>query len=146
MAIARWSPMRDLMQMQNDMNRYFSGLPVANGQEELSSGWTPQVDVFEDENGIHIEADVPGVDGKDIDVNVENGVLTLRGERCLNREDKKENYHRVERFHGQFTRSFVLPDYADTEKIEANSHGGVLEILIPKKAEKKPRQIKVAVK
>ncbi len=143
MALMRYtSPFRELAQIQNDLNRFFS----PSQEELLSTAWSPQVDIYEDENGISLHADAPGVDQKDIDVRVENGMLTLKGERKLEREDKKENYHRVERAYGSFTRSFMLPDYADTERIEATFRNGVLDVYIPKKAEKKPKQIKVAVK
>ncbi len=145
MAIVRFSPWNELARMQDDMSRMWQSL-APRGEEELSSGWTPQVDVYEDENGIHLHADIPGVDAQDIQVNVDNGVLSVKGERKLAREDKKENYHRVERFYGHFSRSFMLPDYADAERIEANAKNGVLELFVPKKAEKKPKSIKVEVK
>ena len=147
MAIVRWSPLRDLMQLQSDMNRWLSAYPQGSEQEELmTSNWSPSVDIYEDENGIRLHADVPGIDQKDLDVKVENGMLTVKGERKLDREDKKANYHRIERYYGQFTRSFMLPDYDDTEKVEATCKQGVLEVFIPKKAEKRPKQIKVDVK
>jgi HSP20 family protein len=146
MALVRYTPFRDLLQMQNDINRIFSATAPAAQEELLSSGWSPQVDIFEDENGIHLELDVPGVDQKDLDVKVDSGMLTVKGERKLAREDHKDNYHRVERQHGVFSRSFMLPDYADTERVEAHNKSGVLNVFIPKRAEKKPKQIKVEVK
>jgi HSP20 family protein len=146
MALARWTPLREMAQLQNEMNRFFSGLPTANQEELLTSSWAPQVDIYEDQDGIRLHADVPGVDQKDLDVKVENRMLTLRGERKLAQEEKKENYHRIERSYGAFTRSFMLPEYADADKVEAAFKNGVLEVKIPKREEKRPKQIKVEVK
>jgi HSP20 family protein len=145
MALALRSPFQDLFQLHDDMNRLFGAVSPTPRREEAPQGATPQVDIFEDENGIHLQMDVPGVDQKDLDVQVDSGMLTIKGERRLEREERRENYHRVERFYGPFTRSFVLPDYADAERVEATYKQGVLELFIPKKAEMKPRQIKVAV-
>lgn len=145
MSLVRWSPLREMLQLHNEMNRLLN-LPTTREEEMLASAWSPQVDVYEDENGIRLHADVPGLDQKDLDVRVDNGVLTLKGERKLEREDKKDNYHRIERYHGSFARSFVLPDYADTDKVEATYRNGVLEVFIPKRPEKKPKQVKVDVK
>ena len=145
MALMRWSPWRDMMSLQNDMNRVFPGWAATDKEEMLATEWSPHVDIYEDEAGIKLHADVPGVSQNDLDVKVENGMLTLKGERKLEKEDKKENYHRIERMYGSFTRSFLLPDYADTEKVEAKFKDGVLEVAIPKKAEKQPKKIKVAI-
>ena len=145
MALMRWSPWRDMMSLQNDMNRVFPGWAAGDKEEMLATEWTPHVDIYEDEAGIKLHADVPGVAQNDLDVKVENGMLTLKGERKLEKEDKKENYHRIERMYGSFSRSFLLPDYADTERVEAKFKDGVLEVAIPKKAEKQPKKIKVAI-
>lgn len=146
MALMRYSPLREMFQLQNEMNRLFSGFQQAPQEELLTSAWSPQVDIYEDAEGIRLHADLPGVNQKDLDLQVDNGMLTVRGERKLQNEDKKENYHRIERYHGSFTRSFMLPDYADTERVEARFKDGVLEVSIPKKAEKKPKQIRVEIK
>lgn len=148
MALVRYStPLREMLQLQNDMNRLFTGF-FPNGQQEemAAAAWSPQVDVYEDTEGIRVHADLPGVEQKDLDIQVDNNTLTVKGERRLMNEDKKENYHRIERVHGSFSRSFMLPEYADTEKVEASFKNGVLEVRIPKRAEKKPKQIKVDVK
>ena len=145
MALMRWSPWRDMLSLQNDMSRVFPGWGVGDKEEMLTTDWSPQVDIYEDEAGIKLRADVPGVAQNDLDVKVENGMLTIKGERKLEKEDKKENYHRIERVYGAFTRSFLLPDYADTEKVEAKFKDGVLEVALPKKAEKQPKKIKVAI-
>jgi HSP20 family protein len=146
MALVRYSPLREMMQWQNEMNRLFNAVPQTTQEELLTSAWAPQVDIYEDAEGIKLHADLPGVDQKDLDLQVDNGMLTMRGERKLKNEENKENYHRIERYHGAFPRSFMLPDYADTEKVEARFKDGVLEVTIPKRAEKKPKQIKVEVK
>lgn len=147
MALMRFtSPFRDLLQMQNEMNRLFSTYQAGPQQETMTSDWAPQVDIFEDADGIKLHADLPGIEQKDIDIQVDRGTLTVKGERKLQNEEKKENYHRIERSYGMFSRSFGLPDYADTEHVEASFKNGVLEVKIPKKAEKKPKQIKVEVK
>jgi HSP20 family protein len=147
MALMRFStPLRDMLQFQNEMNRLFSSYPAANQEEALTGAWAPQVDIYEDADGIRLHADLPGIEQKDLDIQVDSGTLTLKGERRLVNEAKKENYHRIERSYGMFSRSFSLPDYADTEHVEASFKNGVLEVKIPKRAEKKPKQIKVEVK
>ena len=110
-----------------------------------SVGWTPKVDIFEDEEGVSLRFELAGVDPKDVDIRFENGVLTLRGERKMEKEEKKENYHRVELSYGTFTRSFSLPGTIDAEKIKAESKHGVLTVLLPKKPEAKPKSIQVKV-
>ncbi len=122
----------------------------ALGDERLvrtgeSVGWSPNVDIFEDEEGVSLRVELAGVEPKDVDIRFENGVLTLRGERKLEREDKRENYHRVELSYGTFTRSFSLPGTIDAEKIRAESKHGVLTVHLPKKAEAKPKSIQVKV-
>lgn len=147
MALARWTPLRDVLQLQNEMNRLFSTPAAVSRQDDIyATAWTPQVDIFEDENGIRLHADLPGVEQKDLDVKVENGTLSLRGERRLAHEANKENYHRIERYFGTFSRSFALPDYADAENVGASFKNGVLDVTIPKRAEKRPKQIKIEVK
>ena len=145
MALMRWNPWRDMMSLQNEMNRVFPGWAAGDKEEMLSTDWSPQVDIYEDETSIKVRADVPGVAQNDLDVKVENGMLTIKGERKLEKEDKKENYHRIERVYGAFTRSFLLPDYADTDKVEAKFKDGVLDVTLPKKAEKQPKKIQVAI-
>jgi HSP20 family protein len=140
--MTRWEPYRDLVRLQEEVSRLFDDRAFRNGE---SVGWTPACDIFEDEEGVTLRFDLAGVEPKDVDIRFENGVLTLRGERKLEREDKRENYHRVERSFGTFTRSFTLPGTLDAEKIRAESKNGVLAISLPKKAEAKPRSIQVKV-
>ncbi len=148
MALVRWDPFKDLLTLQEEFNRFFEDqLAKRIGGEELAStSWVPPVDIYEDENNIVVKADLPGMDQKDIEVKVENNTLIIKGEKKFEDEEKKENYHRIERFYGAFQRAFTLPDTVDVEKIKANYKNGVLEITVPKKPEKKPKQIKVEVK
>jgi len=151
MAIVRWEPFRDLVSIQGRMNRLFDeafrGATRQSGDEEEWSlgSWAPAVDIFEQDGDIVLKAELPGVDPKDVDVRVENNVLTLRGERKLDNEVQKENYHRVERAYGSFSRSFTLPSVVDTEKIKADYRDGVLRVNLPKREEAKPKQISISV-
>jgi HSP20 family protein len=140
--MTRWEPFRDIARLQDEMTRMFDDRLFRAGE---SVGWTPACDIYEDEEGVSLRFELAGVDPKDVDVRFENGVLTVKGERKLEREDKRENYHRVERSYGTFTRSFSLPGTVDAEKIRAESKNGVLNIVLPKKAEAKPRAIQVKI-
>ena len=140
--MTRWEPFRDLARLQDEMSRIFDERLYKGGE---SVGWTPAADVFEDEDGLSLRFDLAGVDPKDVDIRFENGVLTLRGERKLANEDKRENYHRIELAYGTFTRSFSLPGTVDAEKIRAEAKNGLLTVFLPKRAEAKPRAIQVKV-
>jgi HSP20 family protein len=107
--------------------------------------WTPNVDIKETENEIVLHADVPGIDEKDIDIKLEDGTLTLKGERKFEQEKKGEGYHRIERGYGSFVRCFSVPDSVDSEHVKAAYKSGVLTVTLPKKEVAKPRSIKVAV-
>lgn len=139
----RWEPFREIARLQDEMSRLLENRYSYNGTESV--GWAPSVDIYEDEDGVTLRAELAGVDPAGVDVRFENGVLTLRGERKLDKEDKRENYHRVELAYGTFTRSFALPGTVDAEKIRAESKNGVLSIFVPKRAEAKPRAIQVKV-
>jgi HSP20 family protein len=141
--MTRWEPFRDLARMQDEMSRLFDDRLLRSGGESV--GWTPACDIFEDEDSLQLRFELAGVDPKDVDVRFENGVLTVKGERKLEREDKRENYHRVERSYGTFTRSFSLPGTVNAEGIKAESRNGVLTVTLPKRAEAKPRAIQVKV-
>ncbi len=106
--------------------------------------WSPLVDVFEDADGITLKVELPEVEAKDVDIQIEGNQLTVKGERKLEQEDKREGYHRIERTYGTFARTFTLPATVDAEHITAESKDGVLRVFLPKKAETKPRQIKIA--
>jgi Molecular chaperone (small heat shock protein) len=142
--IQRWNPSRDFARLQDEVSRLVEGgLGLTRSTE--SYGWTPAVDVFEDTEGVTFKFDLPEVDGKDVDVRLEDGTLTLRGERKLEREDRRDGYHRIERAYGVFARSFSLPATLDADKVTAEHKNGVLRIFIPKRAEAKPKSISVKV-
>ena len=150
MPIVRWEPVRDLVSLQDRMNTLFNqsfrGLNRGGTEEDWAQGaWSPAVDIYEKDGNIVLKAELPGVDPKDVDVRVENNVLTLRGERKFDSDVKKEGYHRVERAYGTFGRSFTLPTVVDTEKINAEYKDGVLRVTLPKREEAKAKQIAISV-
>src|SRR5262245_48270187 len=148
MAIVRWNdPFREFAQLQNRINRVFSA--AYNGENEgltTSGNWIPPVDIYQ--NGDHeivLKADVPDMTREDIDITVDKGTLTIKGEKKLSSEVKEEHYHRIERHYGSFSRSFSLPQTVDSGKVVADYRNGVLTIRLPLREEAKPRQIKVDV-
>jgi HSP20 family protein len=144
--LTRWDPFREFTTLQDRMNRLFQDSFTPGRDEALStSSFAPAVDVYEDEHKITLKIEVPGIDEKDIDIRVENNVLTVTGERKFEKEEKEENYRRVERHYGSFTRSFTLPTTVDADNITADYDKGVLKVQLAKKAEAKPKQIKVNV-
>ena len=145
--IARWDPFREFSTLQDRMNRLFRESYGPEGRDEslTTSQFAPPVDVYEDEHNVVLKVEVPGVDEKDIDVRVENNVLTVHGERKVEKEEKEENFRRIERQYGSFTRTFTLPSTVDAERIQADYDKGILKIVLPKKAEAKPKSIKVNV-
>jgi len=146
--LTRWDPLRDLATMQNRINRFVRESYSPEGPEEAlttTTNFAPPVDIYEDEHNITLKMEVPGIDEKDIDVRIENTTLTVHGEREFEKEEKEENFRRVERQYGSFTRSFTLPSSVDTGQVSANYDKGVLKISLAKKAEAKPKQIKVNV-
>ena len=144
--LTRWEPFREFSTLQDRMNRLFRETQ-GNAQDEslTSSSFAPAVDVYEDEHNVTLKIEVPGIDEKDIDVRIENNTLTVHGERKIEKEEKEENYRRVERQYGSFTRTFNLPPTVDAEKVQADYDKGVLKITLPKKAEAKPKQVRVNV-
>jgi HSP20 family protein len=145
MAIIKWDPFRDMVTLRERMNRLFEDMAASRGEEKdfATSSWAPAVDIYETENEVVLTAEIPGVDEKDIEIKVEDSTLTLKGERKFEKETKEENYHRIERAYGSFFRSFTLPAYVDQDKIEAEHENGVLKIRMPKKAELKPKKVKI---
>ena len=143
--ITRWDPFREFATLQDRMSRLFQDVPAQ--REELMSGGTfiPPVDVYEDENKITLKLEVPGIEEKDLDVRLENNTLTVRGERKFEQEEKEENFHRIERRYGAFSRSFTLPNTVDAENVRANYENGILRLELLKRAEAKPKQIKVNI-
>src|SRR5690242_15563856 len=144
-SITRWEPFRNLASLQEQVNRLVEGNFSHHRDQSTLTAWSPSVDVYETENELVIKADLPEVVEKDIDVRVENNMLTIRGERKLEEKVKEENYLRMERSYGFFTRSFSLPNTVNTEQIQAEYSDGVLTVTLPKRAESKPKQVKINV-
>jgi HSP20 family protein len=145
MAIMRWDPFRELDTLQDRMNRMFDESLFRLRPTRGEALWSPSVDIYEDNNHIVVRAELPDMNEKDVDVSIENNMLTLKGEKKLEREEKKDNYHLIESSWGSFSRSFNLPSTVDADKAEAKFEKGVLRISLPKKEEAKPKQIKVKV-
>ncbi|QEE31054.1 Hsp20/alpha crystallin family protein [Terriglobus albidus] len=145
MTITRWTPFSELAVLQNRLNSIFNDFGTPEGRSEsLASGnFTPAVDVYEDAQKIVLKLDVPGIRQEDIDVRLENQTLTVKGERKFEKEEKEENFHRIERRYGSFIRVFTLPPTADMERVSADYKDGVLQVEIAKKSEAQPKQIKV---
>jgi HSP20 family protein len=145
--VTRWDPFREFTTIQDRMNRLFRDSYGTEGREEAltTTSFAPPVDVYEDEHNVTLKIEVPGIDEKDIDVRIENNTLTVHGERKFEQEEKEENYRRVERQYGSFTRTFTLPNTVDQESVQADYDKGVLKVKLAKKAEAKPKQIKVNV-
>ena len=146
--LTRWEPFREFSPMEDRLNRLFreSFNPVRPEEALTSTNIAPPVDIYEDEHKIALKIEVPGIDEKDIDVRIEGNTLTVHGERKLEKEEKEENFRRVERYYGSFTRSFTLPGSVDPGQVSADYDKGMLKISLPKKAEAKPKQIKVNVR
>lgn len=143
--LTRWDPFREFSTLQDRMNRMFRDSYGDREEALTTSTFAPPVDVYEDEHNVTLKIEVPGIDEKDLDVRVENNTLTVHGERKFEKEEKEENFRRVERQYGSFTRSFTLPNTVDTDSIQAAYEKGILKIQLAKKAEAKPKQIKVNV-
>ena len=146
MAIVRWDPFRDFAQLQDRINRVFTDSCGRSGEDALmtSGNWVPPVDIYH--NGNHelvLKAELPSMREKDIDVHVENGILTLSGERMREEDVKNEDYHRGERFYGSFSRTFALPTTVDVSKIRASYKDGVLELVLPKAETAKAKRIEI---
>lgn len=145
MALIRYEPWSLVNQLQNEINRLFDPRVLGERGEDsaATSDWIPAVDIREEPDRYVLHADVPGVDPKDIEITMENGVLTMQGSRVTESEEERKNYKRVERVRGAFYRRFTLPDTADAEKISARVVNGVLEVSIPKQEPARPRKIAV---
>jgi HSP20 family protein len=147
MAIIRWDPFREVMTSQNNTNPLFSLFRnMSEAELPLSAGsFVPAVDIYEDADKLVLKLEVPGIDEKDLDVQVENNTLTVKGERKFEKDEKEENFHRIERSYGNFYRTFTLPSTVETDKISAKYTAGVLKLELKKKAEAQPKQIKVEI-
>lgn len=141
MALMRYEPWSLLNQLSRELERLQDG--GSSEEPAITADWSPAVDIREEPDGYVLHADLPGVDPKDIEVNMENGVLTIRGERQHESKEEGKNYKRVERVRGTFFRRFALPDTADSDNISARCQNGVLEVRIPKQAKVQPRRISV---
>src|SRR6266853_6620844 len=145
-AITHWDPFRGLTTLQDQVNRIFESgfVQGRTGQTDLAT-WAPAVDIYEAQNELVAKVDLPGVDEKDIDIRLENNTLTIRGERKFEKDINEDNYLRVERAYGPFTRSFSLPNTVNSEGIRAEYRNGVLSLHMAKREESKPKQIKITV-
>ncbi len=147
MAIVRWEPFRELATLQNEVNRLFNTAfdAPAGGNGATLRRWMPAMDLVETADHFVLRADLPGMSEGDVNIEVEDRVLTISGERKAEHESTKEGYHRVERAFGSFARSLTLPDGVDPEAVEASFDRGVLEVRIPKPEQRKPRKISIGV-
>jgi HSP20 family protein len=147
MAIVRWRPFRDVVSIQDEMNRLFDdffGHPVA--RTDWTEGvWNPSVDVSEDKDNVILRAEMPGMIKEDVKISIQDGVLTLKGEKKQEKEEKDRNYHRIERNYGAFCRSFQLPTSVKSDKIKATYKDGVLSVTLPKAEEVKPKEIPISI-
>ena len=144
-ALTRWEPFRGATSLQDQVNRLLSDVLERTGEESSLTAWAPSVDIYETEHELVVKADLPEVDPKDLDIRVENNILTIRGERKFEKKVNEDNYLRVERSYGSFARSFTLANTVNSEAIKADYQNGVLTLSIPKREEAKPKQIKVNV-
>ena len=146
MAVVRWDPFRDLNALQDRMNRLFedAGRGLRGDEPSATTTWSPAVDIYETEGNIVVKAELPGLERKDITLNLEKNILTIRGERRFEKEAKDDNYHRIERSYGAFSRSFSIPTTVNDDKISADYKDGVLTVTLPKKEQAKPKQIQIA--
>ena len=145
MKIVRWDPFRDQITLRERMNRFFEEA-LGSGTEKndlIGGSWSPAVDIYETDDELTLTAEIPGIDEKDIEIQIEDNTLSIKGEREFAKEAKEENYYRIERAYGSFCRSFSLPGHIDQEKIKADHENGILKITMLKKKELKPKTIKI---
>ncbi|MCU1289316.1 MAG: hspA 1 [Acidobacteria bacterium] len=145
MNISKYDPFRELRSLQDEMNRLFMSNYSRGSEQEgfMSGAWSPQVDIFENKDQIVLEAELPGMKPEDVNISIENNVLTLHGERKFEKKDENDNFHRVERSYGSFTRSFTLPPTVSSENAQAEFENGVLRLTLAKREEAKPRRIEI---
>jgi HSP20 family protein len=148
MALIRWEPVRELNSFQSEMNRLFNTLfdsPTTNGGGAALRRWIPAMDLVETDGEFVLRVDLPGLSEEDVNVELDDNVLTVSGERKSEHEEKKEGYYRVERASGAFRRSLTLPEGVDAEAVKANFENGVLEVRVPKPEQKQPRKVEITV-
>ena len=149
MSLIKWDPFRDLLSLQERMNKLFEESLFRSGkdQEDLTVGrWSPAIDVMENEQEIVIKGELPGIELKNVEVLIKYNLLTLRGERKFEKEEEKENYHRIERAYGAFQRVFTLPASVEQDKVKAKMRDGILEIRLPKAKKELPKKVEIEVK
>jgi len=144
MAITRWDPFREVVALQNRVNNLFREMNEGDSPLTTAS-FVPAVDIYEDPKKVVLKLEVPGIEEKDLDIRVENNTLTVKGERKFEKDEKEENFHRIERRYGTFYRAFTLPSTVDSEHINASYTNGILKLELNKKPEAQPKQIKVNV-
>lgn len=142
MALVRWEPGREVDSLQSEVNRVFDGF-FGNGSASTSRRWVPAMDLIETDDAFVLKADLPGIGRDQVDIEVKDRVLTVSGERKAEHEDGSEGFYRVERSFGRFSRSMSLPDGVDADAITADFDGGVLEVRVPKPAERKPHRVEI---
>jgi|SRR5687768_8890736 len=145
MTLIRWEPSRELTSLQTEMNRLFNGFFGDSPDAGTARRWTPAMDLVETDDHFVLRADLPGLEEGDVSIEFQDGVLTLSGERRSEHEESREGYHRVERAYGHFSRALTLPEGVDADAIEASFDRGVLEVRIPKPAERKPRRVQIGL-
>jgi len=144
MNLVTYDPFRELRSLQDEVNRVFSSSFNRSGDNELMRGaWSPSVDIYENKDQIVLEAELPGMRPEDVDISIENNVLTIHGERKFEKKDEQDNFHRVERSYGSFTRSFTLPPTVTSDNVDASFDNGVLRLSLAKREEAKPRRIEI---
>lgn len=145
MNIVRYDPFRELRSLQEEVNRIFTGaVPAQSNREDMLNGaWAPRVDIFENKENLVLEAELPGLNRDDFELSFENNVLTLKGERKFEKKTDEDNYHRIERAYGAFTRSFTLPQTVTAEGANADFKNGILHVTLPKREETKARKIEI---
>lgn len=144
--LTRWDPLDELSTLRNRMDRLFTRINEDVEQPMMGANWAPTTDVYETKDALVLKTEVPGLTEKDIDIEIENNVLTISGERKFEEKTEEKGYQRFERKYGKFMRSFTLPTNVAPDKIQANYYNGVLEVDIPKTEEAKPKKIKLDVK
>jgi HSP20 family protein len=146
MNVVKYDPFRELRNLQDEMTRLFTGTrPATTSREDINYGaWAPNVDIYEDKERLILEAELPGMSLDDFEISVENNVMTLRGERKFEKKTEGDNYHRVERSYGSFTRSFTLPQTVTADGATADFENGILRVSLPKREETKARKIEVS--
>lgn len=144
MNLITYDPFRELRSLQNEVNRVFnSGFSRESDSELMRGAWNPSVDIYENKDQIVLEAELPGMNPDDVNISIENNLLTIHGERKFEKKDEGDNFHRVERSYGSFTRTFTLPPTVSSENVEANFDNGVLRLALLKREEAKPKRIEI---